>query len=136
MTTLPVVITFRGLALGEEIEAEVRERVAWLERFHSGIVGCRVVVDVPKRHQKGGSPFNVRVEVTVPGAPPIVVSHEPTAHGPLKDAAAPAHRKANDIEAIRRDVHVAVHQAFDAARRQLQDAVRERRGAVKTHMAG
>jgi hypothetical protein len=34
---------------------------------------------------------------------------------------------------MNRDAYIAVHRAFDAARRRLEDFAREQRGAVKTH---
>jgi cold shock CspA family protein len=133
MTLIPTQITFRGLTPSDALEADIRERVAWLEQFYTGIVRCRVLVEVPHRHRHDGRLFHVRVEMTVPGGAPIVVSHEPSLHGPLKDVEEPAHHKESDIENVRRYARVAVHEAFDAARRRLQDSAREQRGAVKTH---
>jgi cold shock CspA family protein len=133
MTLIPTQVTFRGLAQSDALEADVRERVAWLEQFYGGIVRCRVLVEVPHRHRQDGRHFHVRVEMTVPGGAPIVVSHEPSLHGPLKDVDESAHHKESDIESVHRYARVAVHEAFDAARRRLQDFAREQRGAVKTH---
>jgi hypothetical protein len=135
MTLIPTTVTFRGLAHSDALEADVREQVARLEQFYGGIVGCRVLIEVPHRHQRGGRHFHVRVEVTVPGGAPIVVSHEPSLHGSLKDAEEEEHHRNAEIESVQRYRRVAVHQAFDAARRQLQDFAREQRGAVKTHEA-
>ena len=117
MTRIPTQISFRGLAHSDALEADIRDRVAWLEQFHAGIAGCRVLVELPHRHRRNGRHFHVRIEVTVPRSAPIIVNHEPSLHGPLKD------------------VEGAVHQAFDVARRQLQDAAREQRGSVKLHEA-
>jgi len=133
MTLIPTQVTFRGLAHSDALEADIRKRIAWLEQFYAGIVGCRVLVEMPHRHRHDGRHFHVRIEVTVPGGAPIVVSHEPSLHGPLKDVEEAAHRKETEIEGVHRYARVAVHQAFDAARRRLQDFARERRGAVKTH---
>lgn len=133
MTLIPIQVTFRGLSHSPMLEAAIRERVAWLEQFYTGIVGCHVLVEVPHRHRHGGRHFHVRIDLTVPGGAPIVVSHEPSLHGPLKDFENPAHRKEAEIEGVHRYARVAVHEAFDAARRQLQDFAREQRGAVKTH---
>ena len=131
MTLIPAQVTFRGFAHSDALEADVRERVAWLEQFYASIVRARVLVEMPHRHRHGGRHFHVRVELTVPGEPPIVVSHEPSSHGPLKDLEEDAHRKESEIESVHRYAGVAVHAAFDAARRRLQDVARERRGAVK-----
>lgn len=133
MTLVPTQITFRGLAHSDALEADIRERVTWLEQFYTGIVGCRVLVEVPHRHRHDGRHFHVRIEATVPGGAPIIVSHEPSLHGPLKDIEETAHRKDSEIESVHRYARVAVHQAFDVARRLLQDFAREQRSAVKTH---
>lgn len=133
MTLIPTQVTFRGFTPPDALEADVRERIAWLEQFYAGIVRCRVLVEVPHRHRRDGRHFHVRIEVTVPGGAPIVVSHEPSLHGPLKDVEQPAHRKETEIESVHRYARVAVHEAFDAARRRLQDFAREQRGTTKTH---
>ena len=133
MTLIPVQITFRGLPHSDALEADIRERVVWLEQFYTGIVGCRVVVEVPHRHRHDGHHFHVRIEATVPGGAPIVVSHEPSLHGPSKDVEKTAHHKEAEIESVHRYARVAVHQAFDVARRLVQDFAREQRRAVKIH---
>ncbi len=133
MTLIPAQVQFHGLAHSDTLEADIRERITWLEQFYSRIVGCRVLVEVPHRHHHDGRHFRVRIEVTVPGGAPIVVSHEPSLHGPLKDLEEIEHHKGTEIGAVHRYAHVAIHEAFDVARRQLQDFAREQRGVVKTH---
>jgi cold shock CspA family protein len=133
MTLIPTQITFRGFSHSEAIETDVRERVAWLEQFYAGIVRCRVLVELPHRHRQDGRHFHVRIELTVPGGAPIVVSHEPSLHGRLKDVEEAAHHKETEIESVHRYAAVAVREAFDAARRRLEDFAREQRGAVKAH---
>lgn len=130
---MPVQITFRGLAHSDALEGEIRERVAWLEQFYEDTVGCHVLVEVPHRHRHSGRHFRVRIEVTVPEGGPIVVSHEPSLHGPSKDIERTAHHKESEIESVHRYARVALHDAFDVARRLLQDFARERGGDVKTH---
>lgn len=109
MTPTPLQITFDGLTHSEPIEAVIRERAAWLEQYYPRMTGCRVLVTVPHRHQHAGRPFHVLVDVSVPGGAPIVVSHDASTEN---DAA---------------NFEAAIHQAFDAARRQLQDFAREHR---------
>lgn len=133
MTLIPTQVTFRGLLHSDALESEVRERVAWLEQFYPGIVRCRVLVELPHRHRHDGRHFHVHIDLTVPGGPPIVISHEPSMHGRLKDVEEGAHHKETEIEAVNRYAAVAVRQAFDSARRQLEDFAREQRGVVKTH---
>jgi cold shock CspA family protein len=133
MTLIPTQVSFRGFAPDDALEDEIRERLSWLEQFYEGIVRCRVLVEVPHRHRRDGRHFHVRIEMTAPGGPAIVVSHEPSLHGRLKDVEDDAHRKQNEIESVHRYASVAVREAFDAARRRLEDFAREQRGAVKTH---
>jgi len=126
-------VTFRGLPHSDNLESEVRERVAWLEQFYPGVIRSRVTVTLPHQHRQGGRHFHVRIELTVPGGPPIVVSHEPSLHQRLKDSEQEAHHKDAEIESVHRHAGVAVREAFDAARRRLEDFAREQRGAIKTH---
>jgi cold shock CspA family protein len=133
MTLIPIQITFRGFAGSEALDAEIRDHVAWLEQFYEGIVRCRVLVELPHRHRHGGRHFHVRVEVTVPGSAPIVVGHEPSLHAGLKDVEDETARKRTEIERVHRYAGVAIREAFDAARRRLEDFAREQRGVVKTH---
>jgi cold shock CspA family protein len=135
MTLIPTQVTFRGLAHSEALESDVRERVAWLEQFHAGIVRCRVIVELPHRHRRDGSHVHVRIEITVPGGEPIVISREPSLHGGLKHVAEDAHRKETEIDSVHRYAVVAIREAFDTARRRLEDFAREQRGATKTHEA-
>lgn len=133
MTAIPTEVTFRGLARSDALEAEIRSRVAWLEQFYRDIVRCDVLVELPHRHRHDGRHFHVRIDVTVPGGAPIIVSHEPSRHGGLKDLGEPAHHKDTETESVHRYASVAVREAFDTARRRLEDVARARRGSVKTH---
>jgi cold shock CspA family protein len=54
-------------------------------------------------------------------------------HGALKDAEGHSHHKESEIESAHRYAQVAVREAFDVARRRLEDIARERRGTVKVH---
>ena len=54
--------------------------------------------------------------------------------GWVKDVEQDAHHKDTELENGHQYVRVAVRQAFDAARRRLEDFAREQRGDVKTHV--
>jgi cold shock CspA family protein len=73
-------------------------------------MSCRVTVEESQRRQHQGKLFSVRIDITVPGRELVVnrVEHE--------------------------DLYVAVRDAFDAAKRQLEEQARKRRGDVKTHL--
>jgi cold shock CspA family protein len=133
MTQIPTQITFRGLAHSDALESEIHQRVSWIEQFYPGIIRCRVLVELPHRHRREGRHVRVRIEITVPGGEPIVVGHEPSLHGRLKHIGEDAHRKETEVEGAHRHAAVAIHEAFDAARRRLEDFARKQRGSVKTH---
>lgn len=114
MTLKPTQITFRGIAHSDALEADIARHIAKLERYSSRVTACRVLIETPHRHHHDGPHFRVRIEVTVPGTQPIVISHEPTPGT---------------------DPYLTVHEAFHAAERRLQDTVRVQRGAVKTPAA-
>ncbi len=111
---LPLQITFRGMAASAAVEDHIRRRAAELDRFYDRIMACRVVVEAAHRHQRKGRIHHVRVELTVPGGE-IVVKRDPPEHH--------AHE----------DMNVTIRDAFDAARRQLEDHVRRSRGDTKVH---
>jgi ribosomal subunit interface protein len=116
MMQVPLEIHFHNMDSSPAIEAEIRTRVAKLERFADQIVSCRVTVEAPHKHQHQGNLYSVKVDLRFPGGE-VVASRDPSAHHAHEDA------------------YVAVRDAFKAARRQLQDRVRVRRGQVKPHEA-
>jgi ribosome-associated translation inhibitor RaiA len=130
MTTKPILISFRNMRVSPTLEDEVRGRAAWLESFYPGIVGCRVVLEVPHRHRKRGRPLHVRIELSLPGED-VIVNHEPT----LDTTARSVSRKSDEPHGSHKDAHVAIHEAFDVARRRLEDVARRQRGDVKTRAA-
>jgi cold shock CspA family protein/ribosome-associated translation inhibitor RaiA len=111
---LPLQITFRNMSPSDAIETSIKERARKLDSFYDRIMGCRVVVEAPHRRHHKGRLYHVRIDITVPGGE-LVVNREPSKH------------------AAHGDVYVAIRDAFDAARRKLQDHGRRRRGAVKLH---
>ena|ERR1700693_3992800 len=106
---IPLQITIRGIEHSEALETHVREKANKLEEFFDRIMSCRVVVEVPHKHHHQGKQFNVRLDIGVPGNE-IVVNRD--------------HAE---------DVYVALRDAFDAAKRQLEDYARKLRGDVKKH---
>jgi len=111
---LPLQITFRNLARSEAVAAKVEERAAKLEQYYQRIIGCRVAIDAAHKHHRRGNRYHVRVEVTVPERG-LVASREPDEHHGYTD------------------VYIAIRDAFDSIRRQLEDYARTRRGEVKSH---
>jgi len=110
----PLQIAFHGLECSEATRGLIEVKVARLERYFDRIIGCQVVVEVPHRHHRHGNQYLVRIDLKVPGGE-IVVNHEPPQRAEY------------------RDLHVAIRDAFDTARRQLEEQVRRLRKEVKTH---
>ena len=105
----PLQIVMRHVEHSDALEARIREYVAKLESFHPHIVGCRVVVEPLRRQDGRGHSFQVRIEVRVPGREYV------------------ATRKHDS------DVFLALHEAYHAARRQIEDDIHQKRGDVKQH---
>lgn len=106
----PLQITLRDIPGSEAVEDRIRTKAEKLDRYYDRIMGCRVVVESPQRHQHQGKLYSVRVDLTVPGAELV------------------ANR------ALHEDVYVAIRDAFDAMTRQLEDYARRQRGEVKNHV--
>jgi cold shock CspA family protein len=110
----PLQITYRDVPASAAADARIREEAAQLEQFYDRIQRCRVVVELPHRHQRQGNLYAVRVDLTVPGHE-IVIGREPSEQH--------AHE----------DLYVAIRDAFAAAKRQLQDFARRDRAETKRH---
>ncbi len=110
----PLEITFRDIPRSEALEADIREKAEKLDKFYEHIMACRVVIEAPHSHHHQGNLFHVRIDLTVPGGE-LIAERGPKDHH--------AHENA----------YVAVRDAFDAIKRQLQNYARKQRGDVKRH---
>ncbi len=110
----PLQIAFRSVPHSNKTAKNVEQHLARLESLYDRIVACRVVLDMPHRQHATGNLYQVRIDLTVPGRE-IVVNREPSQQ--------PEHA----------DLNVALAHAFDAAARQLEDFVRQRKARVKHH---
>jgi ribosomal subunit interface protein len=104
---IPIQITFRGMESSAALEAAIRERAGKLERFHQHVMSCRAVIEEEARHKSQGRLFVVRLDIKVAGAE-FAINREHS-----------------------EDAFVAVRDAFDAARRKLEDLGGRERGSVK-----
>ena len=112
--TIPVNITFRHMDSSPAVETRVRELANHLGVFSDRIQSCRVVVDSPHRHHHQGKVFNVKVQLGLPGEDVVVDMERPQRDG-------------------HEDVYVVLRDAFDAAKRQLQQRMSSLRGAERRH---
>ena len=108
----PVQIVFHKVAHSEALENLIREKTRKLEVIFPRLMRCHVSIDQPHRHKEQGEPFNVRITLHVPGGELVVNrdQHE--------------------------DVYVALNDAFDAVRRQLEEHAQRMRREVKHHDNG
>jgi ribosomal subunit interface protein len=77
---LPVEITYRGVEKSDEIEDLVRTKADRLNKFCDHIMRCDVLIDQPNHTQQSGSPFRVRIDLTVPPNHELVANEKPTSH--------------------------------------------------------
>ncbi len=111
---IPLQITFRNMEPSEQLEAHIREKAEKLDGSCKNLLGCQVIIEAPhERHRKGGR-FRTRIDITLPGET-IVVNRNPDLHHSYVD------------------VNVSIRDAFDSARRKLQEYVRRQKGQVKKH---
>ncbi len=111
---VPLQVTYRDVTVSEDLDAYIRQRAAKLDEICETIISCRVVLEEPHKHQQTGRLYHVTIDLNIPGDT-IVVNREP------------------DLHQAHQDKHVVVRDAFDAAQRQLRDAVARRKRKVKTH---
>jgi cold shock CspA family protein/ribosome-associated translation inhibitor RaiA len=103
----PLEVRSDGIPVVEPLNAEIRSRAARLEEFYHAIVSCRVTLHQPPGHSQKGAPFEVDINLHVPGEQLVV------------------NRQRNP------ELSLAVGSAFDAMERKLEDYVRRSRGFVK-----
>ncbi len=100
-------ITVRDMDHSPALDDHIRQGVAKLEQLYAPITSCRVVAEAPHKHHQQGRQFMVRLDISVPGKE-IVVNHEHS-----------------------EDIYAALRDAFDAAKRQLEEYSRKRRGETR-----
>ena len=109
---VPVQVSFQQMAPSPALRARIRELAARLERFSPNILRCRIRVERPAQHKQQGALHQIRIDISVPDEQIVVRHNHPFDH---------AHE----------DAYVAVRDAFNAARRQLENYERRRRGEIK-----
>ena len=106
---VPLQISLHGIEHSDVLYNAIRGKAEKLERYYDRIMSCRVVLELSGRHKRKGKQYAVRIDLKVPGGE-LAVTRE--------------HDE---------DLQVALRDAFDAARRRLEDYAREQRGDVKQH---
>jgi cold shock CspA family protein len=112
---VPLEVTYRNLDKTAALETLIQEKVAKLEEVCDHISSCRVAVEKVHDQPDHGSPFRVRVDLTVPPGHELAVAKNPaesTQYVPLESV---------------------VRSAFDAARKQLVKLVDRQQNRTKSH---
>lgn len=99
---IPLQITFRDLPHSPILESQIREHAIKLDEFHNHLMGCRIVVDMPHKHQHQGKLYHIRINLTVPGNE-LAITRNP-----------------------HEDFFVALREAFDDAKRQLEELAKKK----------
>lgn len=129
ITSFPLQITFRNVRKPPTAELWIRVEAAKLEEFYRRIMGCRVAIERPRRHQEA-RPYHVRIDLTVPGGE-LVIRQEPTLRTRARQTGEAEIRKRLEVGNQHKHLHRAIQDAFKAAGRRLQDYARRQRGDVK-----
>jgi len=111
---IPLQVTFRNLDRSPALETNVREHAEKLDKYYDRIMSCRVVIEEQHKHHRRGNHYHVSVDVTVPGDE-LMASREPDEHHAYTD------------------VYIAIRDAFDTMRRQLEDYARRHDQRLKVH---
>lgn len=108
-------ISYRGVDKTPYIEEIIQAKIDKLPQVCPHLSSCRIAVEKPQDHQRTGSPYRVRIDMTIPPGHELVVRREP-GEGDLHD----------ELPAV-------LARAFDAARRLLKQLTDKQRGETKTH---
>jgi cold shock CspA family protein len=128
----PLQITFRNITPSATIEEWVRTEAVKLDSFYNRVMGCRVTIEVPHRHHRKGSPYHIRIDLTVPGEE-IVVKREPSLSHRAQQLGETDIKKHLEVRTPHKNLRAAINDAFRAAGRRLQDHARRQRGDIKSH---
>lgn len=105
-------LTFRHLDHSGALEDRARKLGSRLDRFCGRITQCHITLERPTNPRDTGAPYLVKFDLAVPGA----------------------HIHADSLHtngAGHKDIYLALRDAFNNAKRQLQDLHRDRFGSAR-----
>ncbi len=114
----PIQVVFRNVGRSDRVEQAIREKAEKLEKIHDRITACRVTIEMPHKHHTKGNTFEVSLNLSVPEKDIVV-----------KRTSSEAQTNGDE------GMMSTVRDAFDAAKRQLEEHTRKRRGETKSHEA-
>jgi len=112
---IPPEITYRNVEKTEAIHSLVLEKIEKLEQVCDRITSCRIAIEKTHVNPDSGSPFRVRIDLTVPPTHELAAENSPNQG-----------KQYEPIDAVIRDT-------FEAARRQLVELADRKNNNVKEH---
>ena len=111
--TFPLEIEFQNTQPIETVEFRIRRELAEFEKFYNRLVSCRVEVEVPE-DERHGSVSKVRLDLGVP-------AKDAETPAELRGAEVKGDTEHLEVSAQGKDASMAVHAAFNDARRRLTE---------------
>jgi len=112
---VPIQVVFRNMDRVDYIEGQVLEKAGKLDKVYDRITSCRVTVEIPHKSQSKGNEHEVTIDIAVPEKKIVV------------------NRSASGTASSAEIALIAFKDALEAAKRQLEDYARKRKGLVKMH---
>ncbi len=113
---VPAEISFQNYEPSEPIRAEIEKQISRLEKFSDRITSCHVTIIGPQTRHRQGEEFKVDLRLAMPQHKDIIVN------------------KSHNDSAQNEHILVAIKNAFATAQRQIEDAARDLRGEIKSHV--
>lgn len=112
---LPLDISYRNVDKTEALDTLIRDKATKLEEVCDHIMGCHIAIEQTHTNPDQGSPYRVRIDLTVPPNHEIVAEKSPD-------------------EGIQYDsLQMVIRDAFEAARRQLKELNEKQNNRTKSH---
>jgi len=111
--TSPLQIEFHNTPRLEPVESRIRQELAEFEKFYHRLVSCRIDVEAPERERRG-TVCKVRIDLGLP-------AEDAKAWAELRGLTPGQGAEHMLVNAQRKDAAMAVHAAFNSARRRLKD---------------
>lgn len=111
---VPLEITYRDVTKTDALDSLVHEKIAKLERVCDYINSCHIAIEKIHDRPSSGSPYRVRLDITVPPGHELVAESNPSGNNQY-----------TEVDTVIRD-------AFSMAERQLKELARRQRESQRT----
>lgn len=111
---VPPEITYRDVEKSQAIDTLIQEKLDKLERVCDYIGSCQIAIEKTHDRPSSGSPYRVRIDLTVPPGHEIVADSQPS----------------GDQQYV--ELHTVVRDAFSRAERQLKELTSRQRESEKS----